>query len=102
MAASPRTPHPIQVKDSNATTGTILRIFNRTTGDTETVKFNASGTTAIDLASPDIFTNLYTVGDVIVFSIHGKYEGSNTYTVSGGSGKVTITSAASAAPGVTI
>lgn len=99
MTANFKTPHPIEVKDSNATAGTILRIYNRTTGESETVKFEESGTRNIDLAN---LTNGHTEGDVIELSIHGAYEGSNTYTVGGGSGKVTVTSTASAAPGVTI
>ena len=96
---SARTAHPVQVSDSNATSGTVLKIYNRTNGDTETVKFKASNKTVIDLAN---LTNLYLTDDVIVFSVHGKNEGSNTYTVSGGKGTVTITSAASAAPGFSI
>lgn len=98
MTANARTPHPVLINDSNATAGTILYIFNRTTGDTATVKFVTANNTNYDLAE----LGVYVKTDVIEFSVHGIYEGSATYTVSGGTGIVTITSTASAAPGLTI
>ena len=98
MVANIKTPHPVKVTDSNATAYSTLKVYNRTTGDSETTRYTESGYTLYNLAN----LGTYTTGDVIEFTTLGKSEGSNTYTVSGGSGTVTITSATTAGTGVTI
>lgn len=98
MVASQITPHPLEITSVGATTGTVYRVYNRTTGDSENVKFGASSPTVYDLAN----LGVYTTDDVIEITVVGINEGGSTYTVSGGKGKVTVTVSTGAAPGVSI
>ena len=97
MVTSATLPHPVKVTDSNATSGSILIVYNRNTGNKETIKWTASSPIVYDLANLG-----YSDGDVIEFSTHGKYEGSKTVALSGGKDTVTISSAESAAADVLI
>ncbi len=99
MTANPLSSHPVKIIVSGVTSGTVVKIYNYDTGNGETIKFGASSPISYDLAN---LPGGYTSGNDVRFSIHGKNEGSKTYTVSGGTGEVTVTVAASATPGVII
>ena len=101
MTANMQTPHPIKVTSTGAIATTPLIVYNRNTGVKVITEFKTSSPTNITLGSTGgLFS--YSQGDVIELTVVGVNEGSNTYTVSGGSGSVSVTVATSAAPGVTI
>ena len=66
-------PKPVAITCTNATTGSIVKAYNRTTGVTETTTVT-SGKAVIELTS-------YTVGDVVEIRVSGKYSGANTLTL---------------------
>ena len=96
-----QTPHPIKITSAGATAKTPLIVYNRNTGIKVNTEFKTASPTNITLGGTGGLMS-YSQGDVIEISVLGTNEGSNTYTVSGGSGTVTVTVATSAAPGVSI
>jgi len=98
MTANIQSPHPVRITATGATKGTILKIVNGTTGDSEVTTFKASSPVVYDISK----LGTYVKGDIITFTVLGIKEGSNTYTVSGGNRTVTITTATSAAPSISI
>ena len=77
MSPTASFPKPVGVTCANATTGSGVKAYNRTTGVTETTTVT-SGKAVIELTG-------YTVGDIVEFRVSGgKYSGANTLTLTAG------------------
>ncbi len=99
--ADPTRPYTVSVTIGNADSGLQIKVKNLTSGGSQTATLDDNKRATVDLAN---FSNGYTAGDAIQVEIHGRETGIVETTVgsTGGGRLLSITSADSSAPAVTL